>query len=98
MRIAVIAVLACMSGSAMADQVRGYTRQDGTYVAPYQRSAPDSQRWNNYGSQTNGGSQRDEFSNPPAYNQPRSSYQPYAQPQFPETPSQNRGPGQSGYR
>lgn len=30
-------------------QVDGYTRSDGTYVAPHVRSAPDESRWNNYG-------------------------------------------------
>ena len=29
--------------------VDGYTRSDGTYVAPHVRSAPDSSKWNNYG-------------------------------------------------
>lgn len=66
--------LAALSLSAAAGQVDGYFRSDGSYVAPYQRSAPDNQRWNNYGSQTNGGSQRDEFSSPPAYNQPRNNF------------------------
>lgn len=28
--------------------VRGYTRSDGTYVAPYQRTNPDSNPHNNY--------------------------------------------------
>ena len=32
--------------------VRGYTRRDGTYVAPHVRSAPDSTRTNNYGDRT----------------------------------------------
>ena len=30
--------------------VDGYTKSNGTYVAPYVRSAPDSTRANNYGS------------------------------------------------
>lgn len=29
--------------------VDGHTRSDGTYVAPHVRSAPDDNRWNNYG-------------------------------------------------
>lgn len=29
--------------------VDGYTRPDGTYVAPHVRSAPDSYKFNNYG-------------------------------------------------
>ncbi|MFZ3072285.1 MAG: hypothetical protein WA162_03470 [Thermodesulfobacteriota bacterium] len=32
--------------------VRGYYRNNGTYVQPYTRSAPDSYKWNNYGSKT----------------------------------------------
>ena len=31
-----------------AGQVRGYHRRDGTYVAPHQRSNPDSNPYNNY--------------------------------------------------
>ena len=30
--------------------VQGHMRNDGTYVAPHVRSAPDSAKWNNYGS------------------------------------------------
>ena len=29
--------------------VKGYTRKDGTYVAPHTRSAPDSSPYNNHG-------------------------------------------------
>ncbi len=60
--------------SAHAENVRGYTRSDGTYTQGYQRSTADQYRYNNYGSETNGGSQRDEYSTPPQYNK---SY-PYA--------------------
>jgi hypothetical protein len=31
-----------------AAQVRGYIRKDGTYVAPHQRSNPDTNPYNNY--------------------------------------------------
>ena len=52
------------SSAAVAnDFVNGYTRKDGTYVEGYYRSAPDEFRYNNRGSQSNGGSQRDEYSN-----------------------------------
>lgn len=61
-----------------ADQVRGYTRRDGTYVQPHMRSSPNEQRYDNYSSQGNTnpytgqrGYERNEFSSPPAYNQPR---------------------------
>lgn len=40
--------------SAYADQyVRGYTRSNGTYVAPYMRSSPDSTTSNNWSTQGN---------------------------------------------
>jgi hypothetical protein len=35
----------CSAGDV---SVRGYTRRDGTYVAPYHRSSPDSTVTNNY--------------------------------------------------
>lgn len=39
-----------VAGEAMAQQrVQGYNRQDGTYVQPYTRSAPDNSYNNNYG-------------------------------------------------
>lgn len=33
---------------ADAESVRGYTRRDGTYVAPHQRTGPDRNPYNNY--------------------------------------------------
>jgi hypothetical protein len=33
----------------LAASVRGYTRRDGTYVQPHQRTAPDGNPYNNYG-------------------------------------------------
>lgn len=73
-------IAATFAGHAQT-QVDGYFRQDGTYVAPHVRSAPDSSRINNYNAQNSiygsnpytgeRGSQRDELSQQPAYNQPR---------------------------
>lgn len=37
-----------LAGSADAGAVRGYTRRDGTTVAPHFRSNPDSTPFNNY--------------------------------------------------
>jgi hypothetical protein len=79
MKLALLALLSVLSFSALADQsVRGYTRKDGTYVAPHTRSSPNQHRFDNYSSQGNSnpytgqkGYDRNEFSNPPAYNQPR---------------------------
>lgn len=70
------ALVALTAVSSFADEyVRGYQKSNGTYVQPYQRTEPDSRRDNNYSSQGNTnpytgerGSQRNENSNPPAYN------------------------------
>lgn len=44
--IASVALLAATSAAAQV-HVRGYTRSDGTYVAPHTRSSPDSSVYNN---------------------------------------------------
>ena len=63
MRIQTILTLTFAASSAMAQSwVPTHTRQDGTVVQGHMRSAPDANRYNNYGSQSNGGHQRDEFS------------------------------------
>lgn len=58
--------------------VDGYTRRDGTYVEGHMRSNPNQNRYDNYNAENNAyggnpytgqrGSQRDEYSSPPAYN------------------------------
>lgn len=77
MRHAILAaLLLAVSAVAFADQtVRGYTRRDGTYVAPYHRTEPNQYRHDNYSSEGNvnpytgrRGTQPNEFSNPPVYN------------------------------
>ena len=48
--IITLALSVLSAGSAFADQyVRGYTRDNGTYVSPYIRSTPDGNPYNNYG-------------------------------------------------
>lgn len=82
MKTMLFAVLCLFATAALAGHyVRGYTRSNGTYVAPHMQSNPDQYRFNNYSSQGNtnpytgqAGHQRNEYSNPPAYNQPRSNY------------------------
>jgi hypothetical protein len=70
--LAIIGALAILSAlPAEARTQRGYIKRNGSYVAPHQKTNPDQQRFNNRGSKTNGGKQRDEFSSPPAYNKPR---------------------------
>lgn len=64
-----------LTANALAEtRVKGYTRSDGTYVQGHTRSSPDSNRYNNYGSQTNGGNQRDEYSRNGATNKSNSGY------------------------
>lgn len=73
--IAVGVALFAIAQLASAQQyVPGYMRSDGTYVQGYTRSAPNANRFDNYGSQSMGGSQRDEFSRAPAYNRSSPSY------------------------
>ena len=57
------------------EYVHGYYRSNGTYVHGYHRSSPDQYRYNNYSARGNVnpytgkvGHQRDEYTNPPAYN------------------------------
>jgi|GEM_PF-761450 hypothetical protein len=56
-------IIFTLAGHSSADQwVNGYSKSDGTYVQGHYRSSPDSYRYNNRNSQSNGGSQRDEYS------------------------------------
>jgi hypothetical protein len=50
-QVTVCALFLCVDGAttfARDVHVSGYTRKDGTYVAPHYRSAPDSNRYNNW--------------------------------------------------
>lgn len=75
-KIAALLALTLLASAAYAQKyVNGYTKRDGTYVQGHFKSAPDSNRYNNLGSQSNGGSQRDEFSTGTgATNKSNSSY------------------------
>lgn len=50
---AAIAVTFASSAGMAQQRVDGYVKQDGTYVAPHFRSAPDNSRSNNWTSQGN---------------------------------------------
>lgn len=91
-----IAALAFCTAALADETVRGYTRRDGTVVAPYHRTEPNQYRHDNYSSQGNTnpytgrqGTQPNEFSNPPVYNRSNpasgSNYSPpsYQQPSSP---------------
>lgn len=51
--IATAFFFATASAATAQVHVDGYTRKDGTYVAPHQRSAPDGRYNNNYGTAPN---------------------------------------------
>lgn len=56
MKLAAAVVLAAVASTAVAadsNQVRGYTRQDGTYVEPHMRTNPNSSRMDNWSTQGN---------------------------------------------
>lgn len=65
-----------VGAQAVADQyVKGHVRKDGTYVAPYMRSEPNQNRYDNYSTQGRynpytgqSGTQRNEFSDQPQWN------------------------------
>jgi len=74
--LAVVAIAFLLPFIVSADTyVDGYTKSNGTYVEGHYRSSPNSKRYDNYSSQGNSnpytgsqGTQRNEYSNPPAYN------------------------------
>lgn len=74
--------LACVT--AVADEyVRGYTKKDGTYVAPHYRTSPNSRQNDNYSYQGNQnpytgekGYTKDD-NNPSSYNQDRRRRNPW---------------------
>ena len=79
--IGMVCIFAMFAGSAFAGDVfvRGHFRSNGTYVQPHYRSAPDSQRWNNYSYPGNVNpytGRRAPGSNNPRYNYP-SNPNPY---------------------
>ena len=54
MRLFIGLMLALIAGTSIADtNVGGYVRKDGTYVAPYTRSSPNSTNHDNYSTQGN---------------------------------------------
>jgi hypothetical protein len=51
--LAAMALVASVGVASADTYVNGYTRQDGTYVAPHYRSSPDNSRLNNWSTQGN---------------------------------------------
>ena len=79
-----IALLFAVGTALAADQsLNGYYRKDGTYVQPYYRSTPNNSLYDNYSSKGimnpwtgERGSERNEYSTPPVYNQSSPFYTP----------------------
>ena len=53
MKIIIALALIALSTAAIADQVQGYVRSDGTYVQSYNRSSPNSTTSDNYSTRGN---------------------------------------------
>ncbi len=54
MKKALLLLSVLIAAPVAADQyVKGHLKRDGTYVDGYQRTNPNSQRWDNYSSQGN---------------------------------------------
>ena len=53
-RLFILLAVASVATAAQAQvHVRGYMRSNGTYVAPYERTAPDHSIYNNYSTKPN---------------------------------------------
>jgi outer membrane biogenesis lipoprotein LolB len=48
-----VLLIACSSAVAKDTRVKGYTKKDGTYVAPHSRTTPDKSKQNNYSTKGN---------------------------------------------
>jgi len=49
----IFALAVAVTSSAFAGNVKGYTKKNGTYVAPHKQTAPDKSKANNYGTKGN---------------------------------------------
>lgn len=82
MKVVIAVAALALSTVAFADQyVQPHVTRNGTYVEGHYRSEPNSNRYDNYSSQGNTnpytgqrGTERNEYSNPPAYNQQNNPY------------------------
>jgi hypothetical protein len=94
--LAVVLSLVAIGASAQV-HVNGYTRANGTYVAPHQRTAPDATLQNNYSTKGNVNpytGKEGTVSPEPAPNYFQASPQPVQQP----APAYQPQTRQSGYQ
>lgn len=105
MRKLLLCLLASMvcSSVALADvYVRGYTRSDGTYVAPHYRSSPNSTRNDNWTTRGNvnpytgePGTRSPDYGS--SYGSPRSSGNMYAPNPYAPNPFESRSSRSNPY-
>lgn len=95
MKLIAALIASILAASAFADNyTRGYIKRDGTSVDGHYKTEPNQSRSDNYSSQGNTnpytgqrGSQRNEYSDPPAYNKSSPSY---SSPNPYDTPRKSR--------
>ncbi len=74
-RLVLALVALSMAAPAVAQvRVKGYTRSDGTYVAPHYRSSPNSSVYDNYSTRGN----TNPYTGQPGTRDPYSSRSPYS--------------------
>lgn len=74
---ALCAVVATPAVAQSSHAVRGYTRQDGTYVAPHMQTNPNSTRADNWSTKGNVNPYTGQEGTKDANSQPSSSSNPY---------------------
>jgi hypothetical protein len=87
-----IAALIATSSTAKDVYVKPHVNRDGTYVEGHYRTAPNSSRHDNYGTQGNVNPYTGHQGTVNPYTQPAPTYQPYQAPQpyQPYQPYQSR--------
>lgn len=102
--MAAAAMLLLTAGAADAQvKVRGYTKADGTYVAPHYRSSPNSTTLDNYSTRGNVNPYTGEVGTKspyPNYSAPRTTYTPSYTPSYPPlaSPNPNYQPAPPAYQ
>lgn len=86
--LTIMAVLLTASAAHAQNYVRPYVRSDGTYVQGHQRTAPDSNRYNNYSTQGNVNPYTGQAGHVDPYRQPQGGYQA---PQMPRCGTTSNG-------
>lgn len=87
-RLIVFGLVSLAGASAVSAQVhvKGYTTKNGTYVAPYERTKPDSTILNNYSTSPNVNPYTGKVGTVNPYSPSTAYKNPYAPPPKPSTP------------